>query len=65
MATKRKILIGYATIVNKKGIRVKIAEIKRTAMKRKMRKQRKPSTEMMMSYVSLHWRMKQKSKKEN
>ena len=41
--------MGYATIMEERGIEVEIAEIKRMAMERKTRKQRKPLTERMMN----------------
>ena len=49
MTTKRKKRLGYATIVEERGIWVEIAEINRMAMKRKARKQRKQFTEMKMN----------------
>ena len=50
MTTERKMLTGYATIFEERSINVEIAKIKRMTMKRKTRKQSKPSTEMMMTY---------------
>ena len=38
MTTKRKKRLGYATIVEERGIGVEIAAIKGTVKKRKMRK---------------------------
>ena len=49
MTTKRKISTEYAIIVEERGIVVFNADNNRMAMERKMRKQRKPLTERMMS----------------
>ena len=49
MTTKRKKMMGYVNIVEEKVREVEIAEIKRMALNRKTRKQRKLLMEMMMN----------------